>query len=155
MAEDQVQIQGTNQEAGTNGEATSVMLEMMKQMLEMQKQITQLSQMVVVQKVSAGNGKSFGAVGGGRKEPKPVLDTRTGEIYRTEASAGKAVCKEYPGLKENNWVWFSIPDTDKRFIQLQGKSEEEVKKLQAEVKAKLEAQRPQVPQTQVQTQRNK
>jgi hypothetical protein len=58
---------------------------------------------------------------GGRHESKPVLDTKTNIVYKTEASAGKAVASEY-GLslttkdgKVNNFVWFQIPDKDTRF----------------------------------------
>lgn len=76
-----------------------------------------------------GSGRSGGAVGGGRREPKPVLDTKTGKVYRTMSEAGKQVAAEY-GLAIHNWVWYSIPDRESRFKLLS--NEEYLNRMKAE-----------------------
>lgn len=44
---------------------------------------------------------------GGRHQAQAVLDTKTGKVYRTKASAGMAVAPEY-GLKVHNFVWYEL-----------------------------------------------
>lgn len=71
-----------------------------------------------MQTVASGNGNGGGSGRGGRHVPQPVVDTKTGVVYRTKASAGKAVCAEY-GIslfgkngKINNFVWYEVIKAD-------------------------------------------
>lgn len=91
-------------------EAKTVTLtpEQFQQMME--KMSTQSTQIDTLLKVIANltNGNGNGKKGnGGRHTPKPVLDIKTGIVYRTESSAGKAVAPEY-GLPVHNYVWYEL-----------------------------------------------
>ena len=44
---------------------------------------------------------------GGKHAAQPVLDTKTGKVYRTKSAAGIAVAPEY-GLKVHNFVWYEL-----------------------------------------------
>ena len=57
--------------------------------------------LAILEGVSKKNGR------GGRHTAQPVLDTKTGKVYRTKASAGMAVAPEY-GLKIHNFVWYEL-----------------------------------------------
>lgn len=52
-----------------------------------------------------GSGKKNGR--GGKHQPQPVLDTKTGVAYRTKSAAGIAVAPEY-GLPVHNFVWYEL-----------------------------------------------
>jgi hypothetical protein len=42
------------------------------------------------------------------KRAKPIRDTRTGEEYRSETEAGKALASEVGGSIQDNFVWFKL-----------------------------------------------
>lgn len=84
------------------------------------------------------NGGGSGTTRTGRAPKRAVrcMDTKTGNVYHSHASAGMAVAPEY-GLKVHNFVWYEVIAKDKtRFTDI---SEEE---YQAVLKANAEKQAP-------------
>jgi len=84
-------------------DAMDVIRELLQDNREMRQTIREMSTLVV------GTPRVNGR--GGHKESKPVRDTKTGIVYRTESSAGKAVASEY-GLAIDNFVWYKVIKAD-------------------------------------------
>lgn len=89
-------------------EATKVtpdtMLVLMKEIISLRRDLEDLKKN---QGGITGTGRN---VRGPRKGVK-TLDTKTGKVYHSHASAGMATAGEY-GLPVNNWVWFEIVKKD-------------------------------------------
>ncbi len=104
-ADTQEKVNGENQ-------MLSAVVLMMGEMAAMRKEISELR---TAKPTSTRTGL------GGRRVAKPVLDTKTGKVYHAESTAGMAVATEYglsatkPDGTKNSFVWYQIPDRDKRF----------------------------------------
>lgn len=96
------------------------------------KENNDLRKMMTTMTADGGNGTTKKG-----RTPRPAvrcMDTKTGNVYHSHASAGIAVAGEY-GLKTHNFVWYEVIAKDKtRFVDI---SEE---KYQAVLKANVEKQ---------------
>ena len=103
-----VMVNAQNQTQAPKADAWDIIAMLLKENNELRR----------MQTVASGNGNGGGSGRGGRHVPQPVVDTKTGVVYRTKASAGKAVCAEY-GIslfgkngKVNNFVWYEVIKAD-------------------------------------------
>lgn len=74
---------------------------------------------------------------GGKREKTAIKDTKTGKIYPSKASVGKALATEFNEDPGDHFVWYKITaKAPERFVDA---SAEEAEKCWAEEKARIEA----------------